>query len=103
MVISVSQWQPKDGRIQDFVAQVATAKKIHERLGAQVRVWQTAFGGRPMSIGYVIQHESWEAFGHFGQKMSEDSEWQQFWANALLDPTAELIENSVLQPVPGLE
>ena len=45
----VSVWRPKDGKIQEFTAKVVTAKKIHERLGANVRVHQTAIGGNPMT------------------------------------------------------
>jgi hypothetical protein len=56
-----------------------------------------------MTIGYVIQHATWEDFGKFGQKMNEDPEWQQFWADTLLDPPADLLENSVMQPLPGIE
>ncbi len=102
-VISVSQWRPRDGKVQEFVANLETAKKIHERLGAQVRVWQNTFGGQPMTVSYVIQHASWEDFGKFGQKMNDDSEWQQFWANALLNPTADMLDNSVMQEMPGID
>lgn len=101
-VISVAQWRPKDGRAHEFVANVATAKKIHERLGAQVRVWQTTFGGRPTTVSYVIQHAGFEDFGKFTQKLSQDPEWQQFWADAVRDPTAELVESSVMQELPGI-
>ena len=99
-VITVAQWRPKDGRAQEFIANVVSARKIHERLGAQTRVWQTTFGGQPSTVSYVIQHASFEDFGKFGQKLTEDPEWQQFWANALQDPTADLLENSVMQELP---
>jgi hypothetical protein len=90
-VISVSQWRPRDGKIQEFVANLETAKKIHERLGAQVRVWQNTFGGQPMTVSYVIQHASWEDFGKFGQKMNDDN------------PTADMLDNSVMQQMPGID
>jgi hypothetical protein len=48
-------------------------------------------------------HASWEDFGKFGQKMNDDSEWQQFWANALLNPTADMLDNSVMQQMPGID
>jgi hypothetical protein len=35
--------------------------------------------------------------------MNDDSEWQQFWANALLNPTADMLDNSVMQQMPGID
>jgi len=101
-IATVSTWRPRDGKLQDFFAKVATAKKIHERLGAKVRVWQTAYGAQPMSIGYVIEHASWAEFGNFGEKMERDTEWESFWRDALAQPSADLIQNSVVSEPPGL-
>ncbi len=101
-IASISMWRPRDGKLQDFMARVATAKKIHERLGGKVRVWQSAFGGQPMALGYVIEHGSWKAFGDFGQKLEADSEWQKFWADALLHPSADLLQNNVVTETPGI-
>lgn len=100
-VASVAMWRPREGKIQDFFAKVQTAKKIHERLGGKVRVWQSAVGGQPMTIGYVIEHASWTDFGKFGEAMEKDSEWQTFWAAAIAQPTADLIQNSVIVEAPG--
>jgi hypothetical protein len=99
-IASISVWRPR--KVEDFMARVATAKKIHERLGGKVRVWQSAFGGEPMTIGYVIEHASWKAFGEFGEKMEKDSEWQQFWADALAHPSADLLQSSVVAEARGL-
>lgn len=95
-VATVATWRPRDGKTQEFVANAATAKKIHERLGAKVRVWSSNFGGQPMTFGYVLEHRSWAAFGEFGDKMEKDNEWQVFWAKASANPTADLIQNSVV-------
>ena len=101
-VATVATWRPRDGKLQEFFAKVATAKKIHERLGGKVRVWQTAIGGQPMAVGYVIEHASWVEFGKFGEKMEKDTEWQSFWMDALSRPSADLIQNSVVVEPPGL-
>jgi hypothetical protein len=95
-VAQVATWRPRDGHLPEFMANVATAKKIHERLGAKVRVWQTMFGGQPMSVGYVVEHGGWEEFGTFGAKLQADPEWQNFWSKALANPTADLLQNSVV-------
>jgi hypothetical protein len=100
-VAQVATWRPREGRIQEFMANVATAKKIHERLGAKVRVWQSQFGGQAMSVGYVAEHAGWEAFGKFGAKLETDPEWQNFWSKATANPTADLLQNSVLTEATG--
>jgi hypothetical protein len=97
----VATWRARDGKIADFFAKVTTAKKIHERLGGKVRVWQSMIGGRPMSVGYVIEHASWAEFGKFGEKLEKDTEWQTFWTDAIAHPTADLIQNSLVVEAPG--
>jgi len=101
-IAQVATWRVRDGRLQEFLATVAAAKKIHERLGAKIRVWQSAFGGEAMSIAYVAEHSGWEAFGLFGAKLEADPEWQKLWAKALENPTADLLQNSVVAEAPGL-
>jgi hypothetical protein len=95
-VAQVATWRARDGHLSEFLANVATAKKIHERLGAKVRIWQSTFGGQPMSLGYVVEHAGWEAFGKFGAKLEADAEWRSFWTKALANPTADLLQNSVV-------
>ncbi len=95
-VLNVAVWRPHNGKMQEFMANVATAKKIHERLGGKVRVRATQFGGVPMAVSYAIEHPSFAAFGAFGEKMSTDNEWVAFWGAALANPSAELVSNSVL-------
>ena len=101
-VATVAIWRPIPGRFQDFVARVAQARKIHERLGGKVRVWQTQFGGTPMTLGYVIEHHDWVGFGKFGAAMESDSEWQQLTADYLADPSGELVQSSVISEPPEL-
>ncbi len=101
-VATVSLWRPNPGRIQDFLAAATQARKIHERLGSKVRLWQTAFGGQPNTLGYIIEHADWTAFGKFGQALESDSEWQQLLANYQADPPAELVQSSVITEPPGL-
>jgi hypothetical protein len=95
-LLQVAQFRVTPGKTQELNGNVAKAKKIHERLGGKVRVWQSVIGGQPMSLGYVIEHASWTAFGTFGEKMQQDTEWQSFWADAVAHPSADLLQNSVL-------
>jgi hypothetical protein len=98
-VASMATWRPRDGKVQEFVASAAKAKKIHERLGATVRIWSSNFGGEPMTMGYVLEHKSWAAFGEFGEKMEKDNEWRDFWTTASANPTADLVQNAVYSEV----
>ena len=98
----VSIWRPRDNRLSDFATNVAKAKKIQQRLGGTVRVWQSNFGGQPNSFVYTVEVGSWKAFGEFGEKTSSDPEWQKFWTEALSNPSADLLQNSVISEAPGL-
>ncbi len=101
-VASIGIWRPVPGRSQDFFAAVAQARKIHERLGGKVRIWQTQFGGTPMTFGYVIEHADWNKFGQFGAKLETDTEWQQLTTDYLANPSAELVQSSVVAEPPEL-
>jgi hypothetical protein len=98
----VSIWRPRDGKLQDFATKCAQAKKIQERLGGKVRIWQNNFGGQPLSFVYVVEVGSWKAFGEFGEKISTDPEWQKFWTGAQADPSADQLQSSVISEAPGI-
>jgi hypothetical protein len=101
-VASVAVWRPRPGRLQDFMGVVMRAKKIHQRLGGKVRVWNSQFGGEPLSVGYVIETPDWKAFGEFGAKLEADSEWLALvaeWTSAR-EPAADLIRDQVSVEVP---
>ncbi|MBA3583775.1 MAG: hypothetical protein H0W36_04470 [Gemmatimonadetes bacterium] len=101
-VASISTWRPRDGKLIEFMANLASAKKIHERMGAKVRVWQTLFGPQTQTVGYVIEHADWAAFAEFSQKLQTDTEWQEFFQGALAKPSADWLQNSLVSEVEGL-
>jgi hypothetical protein len=101
-IAQIATWRIRDGRLQDFMATVASAKKIHARLGAKIRVWQSLFGGEGITVEYSVEHSGWEAFGLFGAKLEGDADWQKLWAKALENPTADLIQNKVVGEAPGI-
>jgi hypothetical protein len=101
-VASISVWRARDGRQADFMANVATAKKIHERMGAKVRIWQTLFGPQTLTVGYVIEHRDWAAFADFTNKLQTDTEWQEFFTGALADPSADWLQNSLVSEIENL-
>jgi hypothetical protein len=75
-VATVHSFRIKPGRLQDVLSVVSEARKIHERLGGRVRVWQPAIGGEAGSVAYVIEHDDMTAYGAFTDKLLSDSEWQ---------------------------
>ena len=102
IVANMNVWKPRPGRLQDFMAVVHKAKKIHERLGGKVRVWSAQFGGEPFSVGYVTEHSDWKAFGEFAGKLESDAQWQELVAGwtATKDTAADLVQSSVFVEVP---
>jgi hypothetical protein len=101
-VASVNVWRPRPGRLQDFMAVVVRAKKIHERLRAKVRVWNSQWGGEPLSVGYVIELPDWRAVGEFAAKLEADPEWLALVAEftSARDPVADLVRTQLSVEVP---
>ncbi len=97
-VATVTQWSVTPGKLQEFMPNVAQAKKIHQRHGGQVRVLQNSFGGEFTGrISYVIEHADLAAFASFSHKLQADAEWQKLWANANSgSPSGTMVGNSLL-------
>jgi len=92
-VAQVIQFRISPGKNQEFNAQVAEAKKLQERLGGRVRVWQaTAAGPNTGLVSYVIEHDNLAAFAAFSDKLSADAEWLAFSAKVFVaNPSGTLI------------
>jgi hypothetical protein len=99
---SVATWRPRAGRLQDFMAVLVRAKKIHQRLKGTVRVWNSQIGGEPLTVGYVIEFPDWKAHGEFGAKLEADAEWLALVAewSGNRDPAADLIQSALVSEVP---
>jgi hypothetical protein len=105
-VFQTTVWAPIQGRAAEMVGHMATAKKIHERLGAKARAWQVAVAG-PESLRaiYTLEFEDWNVYGKVTQTMNADVEWQTFLQTVLNspDPSATLITNVLATGLPGLD
>jgi hypothetical protein len=97
-VVTVHTWRIHPGRLQEVLRNVSEARKIHERLGGRVRMWQTALGGEANSVVYVIEHESMSAYGAFTDKLMADNGWQSFLQRIMESeaPGAEHVSSSLL-------
>jgi NIPSNAP len=99
-VAQVAMWRPRPGRYEDFLKVCNQARKIHQRLGAQVRIWQSQLGSNANMIVYVAQHVDGTAFGQFIDKVNADGEWQQLVSSFVKDPPAEQEQSNLLQELP---
>jgi len=103
-VVNTNVWKPSPGRMADFTAAVSVAKKIHERLGARVAVWQTAIGGAADTVAYTTEFDDMTGFGTFADKLQTDEEWQAFWtaATSSTDAIATLVNTVLVTELEGL-
>lgn len=98
-VTSVVTWVPNPGKAAEFLANAATAKGIHERLGADVMLAQTQTGGVPMSLVYMLSFESGSAYGAFIDAVNADEEWLQFWASVATDPSGQMVGSALYSAI----
>ena len=101
-LLQVAQFRITPGRNQEFNQNVARARQIHERLGAQVRVWMAmAAGPNTGLVTYSIQHQDLAAFAAFADKLAADPEWQQFVVNVVqsADPSGVMQSAALLNEI----
>ena len=96
----VAMWRARPGRYEDFIKVCHQARKIHQGLGAQVRIWQAQVGSNAGTVVYVIQHADGAAYGQFIDKLNGDGVWQQLVASFQKDPPAEPEQSNLLQELP---
>ncbi len=102
-VLQTAAYRVRPGKAQQFMVDVATAKKIIERLGARVRVVNQIVGTNAPCTVFITETADWKAYGEFSAKIEADSEWQKFFAKAALDnpnPEADLIATGLSTDVP---
>ncbi|MFN0096677.1 MAG: hypothetical protein ACKVVT_18120, partial [Dehalococcoidia bacterium] len=105
-VFTNATWQVNPGRTADVLANMVRAKAIHERLGGQVSVIQSMYGGSNSGrLAYLIALPDMAALGAFNDAQAADAQWQQFVQEVLWapNPSATLLANSVNQDLPGFE
>jgi hypothetical protein len=95
-VASIAVWKPPTQRLQDLLAICSEAKKIQEKLGCEVKVWLSGFGGEPGTVAYVGEFDDMAQLAEFQSKLESDVEWQALVAKFVADPPAELLQNSLV-------
>ena len=99
-IAQVAYWRTRPGRFEDLIKVCNEARKVHERLGAQVRILQTQLGTDAGTVCYVIEHADGSAYGQFIDKLNSDGQWQQLVASFLKDPSGEPERSNLLQDIP---
>ena len=94
-VILGIQWRAKPGRAADFIGQVMTAVPHIERMGGTVRVMQSILGPHPMTTMVATTFADLDAFGAYSDTANGDEQWQAFWADAMTDPTADIVRSGL--------
>lgn len=101
-VRSVSIFQARPGRRQEFLKNAVEAKKMLEGLGASFRIGETTVGGpNTGSIIVALEFKDMAAFGAFTQKAQGDAPWQAFQAkvNGGPDPATTLVSRSLVTDI----
>ena len=99
-IAQVAYWRTRPGRFEDLIKVCNEARKVHKRLGAEVRILQTQLGTDAGTVAYVIEHADGSAYGQFIDKLNADGQWQQLVASFLKDPSAEPERSNLLQDIP---
>jgi hypothetical protein len=94
-VISGIQWRAKPGRTMEFAAQVAAAIPHIERLGGAVRTMQCLMGSHPMTVMVSTTFADLGAYGAYQDAVATDAGFQEFWAGAMTDPTADVVRTGL--------
>lgn len=102
-VLGTTVWRIRPGRTQDFLANVATAKRLLERLGGRVRAVNQVVGTNAPCTIVIVESADWKAYGELQAQMQTDSEWQSFFSKVIAsnrDPSADLIATGLSADVP---
>lgn len=101
-ILQTSVWKVRPGRTQSFLENVATARKILEKLGAQTRFVNQMIGSNAPAFIVVVESKDWSAYGALQSKLQNDSEWQAFFIRVVAndrDPAADLVGTGLASDV----
>jgi hypothetical protein len=94
-VVLATQWRAKPGRLVDFMTNVATSIPHIERMGGTPRQMQCLIGAHPMTALITTTFADLDAYGEYSDTLATDDQWQDFWAGAMADPTADLLRTGL--------
>ena len=85
-----------------MLARLTSVKKIHQRCGGSVRLYEPATGSNLGAFVQVIETADWKAFGEYRSKLAADTEFKALMAEIQnnKEPMAELVSVEVVEEIP---
>ncbi len=102
-ILATTVWKVRPGKTQDFLANVAAAKRILERLGGRVRLVNQVVGSLAPAMIVIVESADWKAYGEQQAKAQADSQWQEFFARVIANntnPSADLVATGLSTDMP---
>jgi hypothetical protein len=99
--VLATQWRAKPGRMAEFVAKVLESHEHVQRMGGTPRALQSVIGAHPMTTMVVATFTDLDAYGAYADRAAGDAGWQDFWAGAMSDPTADMIRSGLYVNISG--
>jgi hypothetical protein len=97
-VLEVNIWKPKMGGADATMAAAKEARSIIEKEGGNASIGVDLDG----TLHFVTYHDNWAGWAAQTAKLESSKDWTAFLGKWNADPSAELIENYLLNtPVPG--
>lgn len=100
-VVLATQWRSRPGRMEDFVGKVVESTAHVARLGGLARPLQSVIGQHPMSMLVATTFADLDAYASYTDTLATDAGWQSFWADAMKDPSADLIRSGLYVNMSG--
>ncbi|SRR6266851_2642404 len=93
--------RPRPGRRPDLLGTLARGKKMHERCGGTVRIFEPATGPNVGAFLHVVETADWNAYGEYRTKLEADPEYRALMTEVQnsLDPAADIISAEVIEEV----
>jgi hypothetical protein len=93
--------RPRPGRRQDTFNLAARAKRIHERCGGKVRIFEPITGPNVGTLLQVVETSDWKAYAEYRTKLETDPEYRALLTEIQnnRDPSADIISAEVLEEV----
>jgi hypothetical protein len=105
-VLSSTFWRINPGANAEFMQAASEAKRIHQRMGAEVALvsWSSA-GSLTGSLAYGMNFADLAAWARFSDSALQDAEWQAWVAQNLgsASPTGTMLSQTTATDLPGFD
>jgi len=100
-VAQVRVIRPTSGRRQDLLKTLGRGKRIHERCGGSLRIFEPTTGPNVGAFLHVVETANWKAYGEYRAKLGDDPEYRALMAEIQnsRDPAASVVSVEVIEEV----